>query len=206
MRFGSFILLILLTACATQPFSTEKKDVAPAPLLLMTEVNPNKWTALTQQNLNHLLQVYHLAPLIFTKEIRIESKVIPHSHPVLTLNTRHAEEPFKLLSVFLHEQFHWWTEQKSAEVEMAIKDLRLLFPELPKAGVAKDEHSTYLHLIICFLEYDSLIFYLKKKEANKILKDLTYKDKIYPWIYKQVYIKYNEIESIVLKSNLRPER
>lgn len=91
-------------------------------------------------------------------------------------------------------------------MEMAIKDMRLLFPELPQAGVAKDEHSTYLHLIICFLEYDSLIFYLKKKEANKILKDLTYQDKIYPWIYKQVYMKYNDIESIVLKYHLRPER
>ena len=97
-------------------------------------------------------------------------------------------------------------EKKSAEVELAIKDLRLLFPELPKAGVAKDEYSTYLHLIICFLEYDSLIFYLKKNEANKILKDLIYKDQIYPWIYKQVYTKQKEIESIVLKYTLRPER
>ena len=205
MRFLSFLILFLLTACATPLATNEKKDSGNEPLLYITEVNPSKWTALTRQNLNHLLQVYHLTPLLFTKKVRIESKVIPTSHPVLTLNTRHAEEPFQLLSVFLHEQFHWWMELKSPEVSLAMDDLKQLFPELPKEGVAKDRRSTYLHLIICFLEYDSLIFYLGEKEANKILKDLTYQDKIYPWIYQQVDLHFKEIESIILKHHLRPE-
>ena len=41
-----------------------------------------------KQQLARLLQSWPLDPWIFTHEVLIQSRVIPHSHPVLTLNTR----------------------------------------------------------------------------------------------------------------------
>lgn len=178
--------------------------MAAGPQIRITEIGPNKWTALTRQNIEHLIQVYHISPLFFTKEIHIQSRVIPHSHPVLTLNTRYAEQPKKLLSVLLHEQLHWWEERRKVDTNKAIVDLKKLFPVLPKEGLAKDTHSTYLHLIVCFLEFESLVYYLGKKEANEIIRELIHKDKIYPWIYTQVLNRYQDINKIVLKYNLKP--
>lgn len=46
---------------------------------------------------------------IFTTKVIIETKVIPHSHPVLTINTR-LTDPLSVLNVFVHEQFHWFAQ------------------------------------------------------------------------------------------------
>ena len=201
MKLWIFLYLILLSSCTTKPVAKE----LPVTAFTMSEINPNKWTALTRQNLEHLMQVYDLVPLLFTMEIHIESQVKSHSHPILTLNTRYAESPKKLLSVFVHEQLHWWAEKNQAEMNKAIEEIKVLFPTLPTTGIAKDTQSTYLHLIICFLEYEAMIHYLQKKDANKILKDFIQKDNIYPWINTQVYLKYKPIEAIVKKHKLSPK-
>lgn len=44
---------------------------------------------------------------IFTDKVLIEQKVVPHSHPILTLNTRNTD-PILVLDAFTHEQFHWF--------------------------------------------------------------------------------------------------
>jgi hypothetical protein len=193
-----FLFLLLLSSCTTKPVAPE----IPPTVFQMTEVNPNKWTALTRQNLDHLMQVYDLTPLLFTLKIQIESQVKSHSHPILTLNTRYAESPKKLFSVFVHEQLHWWIDQNKTKMDKAIEEIKALFPTLPATILAKDTYSTYQHLIICFLEYETMIHYLQKKEANKILKDFIQKDNIYPWVNTQVYLKYKPIESIVKKYKL----
>ena len=200
MMIRTFILLLVLCSCATKP----NDPIISGAVIRITEVGPNKWTAITRQNLEHLMQVYDLAPLLYTLDIQIQSQVVPHSHPILTLNTRYAEQPNKLLSVFVHEQLHWWGEKNKAEMNKAIEEIKILFPNLPKEGIAKDANSTYLHLVICFLEYKTMIHFLKKKEANKILKDFIQKDKIYPWINTQVYLKYKSIDAIIKKHKLSP--
>ncbi|MEO1653894.1 MAG: hypothetical protein AAFU64_10130, partial [Bacteroidota bacterium] len=43
---------------------------------------------------------------IFTYQVIIAERAIPHSHPVLTLNSRYLKDDLKQLSTFLHEQFH----------------------------------------------------------------------------------------------------
>lgn len=200
MKILTFLLLAILSGCATSP----QAPIIADDVMSITEVNPNKWTALTRQNLEHLVQIYDLRPILFTKKIFIESRVIPHSHPNLTLNTRYAEYPKKLLSVFVHEQLHWWAGLKKNDMDKAILEMKKVFPVLPKEGLAKDPESTYLHLVICFLEYKAMIHYLEKKEANKILKDFIQVDKIYPWIYTQVYLKYKTLDPIINKYNLSP--
>lgn len=54
-----------------------------------------------------LLRKYDLGKWLFTREIRIEEGATPHSHPVLTLNTRHLGDDSLLLASFIHEQLHW---------------------------------------------------------------------------------------------------
>jgi hypothetical protein len=201
MRILTILLLLCLSSCTTKP---PQAPVVAEDMMSITEVNPNKWTALTRQNLEHLVQIYHLKPIFFTNKIVIESKVTPHSYPVLTLNTRFAEQPNKLLSVFVHEQLHWWSNKKKVEMKKAIREMKKVFPVIPQEGIAKDGHSTYLHLIICFLEYQTMTHYLDKKEANRILKDFIQKDKIYPWINTQVYLKYKTLEAIIIKYKLSP--
>jgi hypothetical protein len=42
----------------------------------------------------------------FTKHLRVAPTELPHSHPVLTLNTQ-LFDPEEILCVYLHEQMHW---------------------------------------------------------------------------------------------------
>ena len=55
--------------------------------------------------LETLVEKYELP--VITQDIIIKEGVIPHSHPVLTLNTR-ADDPLLVLETFVHEQFHWF--------------------------------------------------------------------------------------------------
>ena len=55
-----------------------------------------------------LLDRYELHRWQFTSRVRIEQGAIPHSHPVLTLNTRYPDDDLLALSTYLHEQLHWF--------------------------------------------------------------------------------------------------
>ena len=181
------LFLALLSGCATR-----KKDEGHPSGLHIAEVKPNKWTAITKQNLLLLTQVYDLDSFLFTKKVKIESRVIPHSHPVLTLNTRNAENPNKLLSVFLHEQLHWWLNKNSSNTLLAIKELKKKFPKAPVTR-SLGADSTHLHLIVCYLELAALNHYLGKKDGRETVYDIMKRDKIYPWIYYQVLFRGKRI-------------
>jgi hypothetical protein len=197
MTILSLILSLVLFGCAST--STEETPLG----LKITEIQPNKWTALTKQNLFQLAQVYDLSPLLFTKEIHVQSKVIPKSHPILTLNTRNAEHPKRLLSTFLHEQLHWWAVANSTQMNQAVKELKKIYPNAPitKSGGA---NSTHTHLIVCYLEYRALAFYLGEKESREVITVIMKKDKIYPWIYYQVLNKGFVLKKMVKKYKLLP--
>ncbi len=192
------LFVLLMSGCTSQP----QAPLVTAPMLRMTEVGPNKWTALTRQNLEHLLQIYDLKPFLWTLDIQIQSHVTPHSHPVLTLSTRYAEQPNKLLAAFLHEQLHWWSIIKAKELQTATEEIKGILPALPKEELGSDVNSAYVETIICFLEYKTMIQLVNKKEANKVLKDFINTDKVYPWINTQVYLKFKAIEAILKKHKL----
>lgn len=196
LGFLSFTLLFIFSCSTKQP-------VAHPSGLDVIEINPNKFTALTKQNLLQLTQVYDLTPFLYTKKVHIQSKVIPHSHPVLTLNTRYAEYPNRILSTFLHEELHWFMNAREKALKLAIKDLKKAYP---KAPITKSlgAHSTYLHLIVCELELRALSKYIGKKEARGIIEHIMNKDKIYPWIYRQVLYRNAPIKKIIKKYKLAP--
>ena len=136
------------------------------------------------RQLQRLLDEYDLARWIFTRKIVLKKWEIPHSHPVLTLNSAHLDDDHAQLAAFLHEQFHWYLEDRPAQVEQAIADFERVFPEAPvgNGAGARDRHSTYLHLVVCDLELQAMIGLVGEAEARRVLGD----NRHYTWIYRQV--------------------
>ncbi len=199
MKHFLLILFILnLSGCTSGP---EEKRVYED-VIEITEINPNRLTALTKQNLFHLAKVYELKPFLYTKQIHVQSYVVPHSHPILTINTRHAERPHHLLATWLHEEFHWWVGQNPAHNDRAIAQLKKIFPDIPGGNVSP--RSTYLHLIICYLEYRALVHFLGEKESRSIVRELIEKDKLYPWVYTQILEKSAVIGKVIVANKLLP--
>jgi hypothetical protein len=57
-----------------------------------------------------------LRPFEYTNHLRVAPTEIPHSHPILTLNTA-LFDPNAILCEYLHEQMHWYlTKFKRADV------------------------------------------------------------------------------------------
>ena len=153
-----------------------------------------------ETQLTRLLETYDLDALIFTTSVRIESRVIPHSHPVLTLNTRHLDDDERQLAVFIHEQMHWYSLQVGDGFGAALAELQMLYPSVPvgRDQGGRDEHSTYLHLIICMLEYDGLTRFLGKERARAVIE----RADVYRWIYDKVLNDESAIRSIMTSHGL----
>lgn len=136
--------------------------------------------------LRRLLDAYDVARWTWTERVRIDETAIPHSHPVLTLHTRSVGAGLDQLATYLHEQFHWWVDERSDAEGAAIAEFRELFPEVPVAanggGGARDEYSTYLHLIVCDLEFQAMAALVGDARAREILASYRH----YRWIYDQV--------------------
>src|SRR5262249_41578681 len=108
----------------------------------------------TKAQLERLIAAHDLRQWTFTREVIIDEKSIPHSHPVLTLHTRHLKQDDELLSTYLHEQLHWFFTRHPEQTKAAEKELMEMYPKVP-AGYpegANDTESTYLHLLVCRLE------------------------------------------------------
>jgi hypothetical protein len=196
MRWSApFLGLLVIGLLAGDP------SRAAAPLDI-EEVNPSPLTARTRSALLDLVQRYDLSALLFTDRVRIESRVVPHSHPVLTLNTFYGDKPDELLGVFLHEQFHWFASSRYPAVKAAMTELRQKYPELPASERAtpQSEESAYLHLIVCWFELRSMAYYLGEARAQEIIAAKPY----YQWIYQTVLRDDQAIGSIVRRHKLAP--
>jgi hypothetical protein len=140
---------------------------------------------------------------LFTREILIDDSTIPRSHPVLALGTKSVgvRTSLGLLSLFLHEQMHWHLSQHPAELALAMRDLRNTYPEVKvgrEEGGARNEESTYLHLLVCHLEAEALSNLIGRKRAF----DLILKKPYYHWIYRIVVSDYQRIASVIARHRL----
>jgi len=123
---------------------------------------------------------------------------------VLTPHTRHLKDDELFVSTFVHEEFHWFLADKVDATNLAIADLRKLFPSVPSGGTAgaRDEYSTYLHLLVCYLEQqaDQRIFgELKTKQ----IMDFWAGDH-YTWVYRTVIDRSADIGRIMRDRKLVP--
>ena len=158
--------------------------------------------AQTREQLQRLLKTYDLSRWIFTRSIVVDEQAIPHSHPVLTLHARHLQDDELLLSTFVHEQLHWWLVSQGKATDEGIADLQALFPTVPGTPPegAQDEHSTYLHLLDCYLEYRAVQQLLGELKARQVME--FWATDHYTWIYRTVLERSREIGAIVAKRKL----
>lgn len=153
------------------------------------EIVLDEGTALEQRGREQLLRLladYDLEPWLFTRKVKIDSYVIPHSHPVLTLNTQYVDDDQFQLASFLHEQAHRFeaSEERTEASDAALEVLRGMYPEVPsheEVGTRSDR-STYIHLIINWLELDALRQLLGEERARQILAAHDH----YEWVYQRV--------------------
>ena len=159
----------------------------------------------TIQRLNKLCDRYDLAPFEYTNQVRIAPNSLPHSHPILTLNTRPDSEE-ELLGIYLHEQMHWyvtWFSRKAPQDWNALlRELNQLYPEVPIGGSdgARDEHSTYLHLIVNHLEVEATCRLLPRDQVEQRVRQLHF----YRWIYGTVLKDFDQLAGLFSRYGLVP--
>jgi hypothetical protein len=147
--------------------------------------NGSEAETIMAKELRDLIRTHDIEPWVLTNKIFIDERQIPHSHPVLTIHTRHIGAEQELLSAFMHEQLHWLEEEPwLGNFRAAMRDFENLFPEVPSSadGGARDKHSTYRHLLVCDMELQVMTALIGQTPAREILAKMTH----YEWIYEQV--------------------
>jgi hypothetical protein len=161
-----------------------REDAHPR-VLWIGLANETEREAAMASELRALTRKYDLEPWMMTRTVLIDEKQIPHSHPILTIHTRHLGQEYELLATFIHEQLHWLeAEPGLAEFRAAMKDFRALFPDVPSQskGGARDEESTYRHLLVCDMEFQAMSALVDAATARKTLAAASH----YRWVYDKV--------------------
>ncbi|WP_376695515.1 hypothetical protein [Wenzhouxiangella sp. EGI_FJ10305] len=162
--------------------------------------------AQAKKQIRRLLTKYGLDDWIFTREILIDATELPHSHPVLTLNTSDLNRDDWQLSDFLHEQAHWFIVTRDSAEEAAIEELRRMYPNPPphREIGTRSEESTYLHLIVNWQELDGLAEFLGEERGRELLA----KKDHYEWVYERILQETDRIGAVLARHGLvlTPER
>ena len=170
-----------------------------------TTENSEKTELATVDLLQALRKSHDTTKWEFTNKVHIKRKTIPHSHPILTLHTRHTSKTQKdlLLSTYLHEQIHWHLDNNPKKTNAAIAELKTVFKNVPVGFPkgARDEYSTYAHLLVCYLEIEAISELLSNKRVQSVIN--FWQSDHYTWIYTQVEVKKSIISRVVEKHGLK---
>ncbi|HVT77781.1 MAG TPA: hypothetical protein VHD87_12180 [Acidimicrobiales bacterium] len=182
------------------PHKGARKDDTGAVGIEITTAHDSADEIRTADSLRQLLDRFDASRWGITHRVVIDENAIPHSHPVLTLSTRvRGRSLTGLLATYLHEQLHWYFDEDTDENAVAAIDAcRRLYPSVPDeaGGGARDEWSTYLHLIVCWLEIASLRLVAPGPDTEALVA-ASPDWPVYPWIYRQCIERYDEIGAIV---------
>lgn len=170
------ITLVSVLSLSTAPLTGDT--------LTITLAHDSERERATARQVRELYERHDLRDWVVTDQILIDEDQTPHSHPVLTLHARHLRHPDNLLSTFLHEEFHWWVDGRREALDSSIAEFREIWPEVPTAqdGGARDEYSTYLHLVVCDLELQATSLLVGEPAAREALERYDH----YGWIYERV--------------------
>ena len=187
-----FVALTLSLGTVPPPWTDQKQGRETV------EIRLASGTALEQrgrEQLERILSKWDLSRWLFTRTVQIQSRVIPHSHPVLTLNTQYVDDPTdaRQLSTFVHEQLHWFLADDRPNA--AITELEQVYPNVPESlpEGANGRRSTYLHLLVCLLEFDAVRELLGEETARKLLGGFTH----YTWVYREVLERPERIRKVL---------
>ena len=199
MRSSELLAALFLGVALLACTSTTEGSPTQEKLLITTKSG----TALEERGREQLLRLvedHDVDRWIFTHEVVIESGVIPHSHPVLTLNTRFVDDDRKQLAMFLHEQFHWYTFERGDQMGAAMAEVRERFPTVPvgKPEGAHSEFSTYIHLVVCYLELQAVT----ELQGESFARASLAANENYTWIYEQVLSDDGFIKGVLQRHGL----
>ncbi len=139
----------------------------------------------------------------YTDHLRVAPTEIPHSHPVLTLNTQ-LYDPDEILCEYLHEQMHWYEDILGCAGAGAplITELKQRYPHAPTEFPegANDEYSTYLHLLVNWLEIEAASHFIARERAEEIARTKHY----YRWMYRTVLSDWHSLEELFRAYNIVP--
>lgn len=150
---------------------------------------------------------YDLSGWEYTRSVRIAPLERSHSHPVLTLNTRHlaadpgSEDAF--LSVYLHEQIHWaLSVHRKDEMARAISSFKAAYPGFHCGApeTADNEQSTYRHLAVNWLEIVATSEFVGRQRAEAAAR----RSPAYSRIYQTVIDDRDRIEMILTAAGVFP--
>ena len=150
-----------------------------------------------------LRELHDLRRFEYTNHLRVAPTEIPHSHPILTLSTE-LYNPEEILCEYLHEQMHWYEDRLgcAGEGSPLIAELKRFYPQAPVGFPegANDEYSTYLHLLVNWLEIEAASQFIARARAQEIARNKRY----YRWIYRTVLSDWRSLEEIFRTHDIVP--
>jgi hypothetical protein len=158
--------------------------------------------------LRALRRRHDLSRFEYTHIVRIVPAGDTFSHPILTLGNRFAENEDTLLSTYLHEQMHWYlwhleTPDKDP-VAPFFDELVRRYPEAPTElpDGARNYESTYLHLVINWLEIAATSEFIGRARACAVAGA----QRTYRWIYRTVLRDWDLLQDLYERNGLVPIR
>ena len=131
---------------------------------------------------------------LFTPDVVVEKGAIPHSHPILTLNTR-VRDSRLLLDTLIHEQFHWYAQehQQYKDCIEYLKEKYVDDGEHNKSGTYPNSY--WEHIIVCFNTRNYLQSILPKDDIDWIYEQW----QAYPTLERLIEEKGEEVRSDLSK-------
>lgn len=157
--------------------------------------------AAVAEKVRRLIDEHDLGAWMFTDRILIDRETrIPHSHPVLTLNTRYIDDELEILTNIIHENLHWFALEDQEALGAALAEMRGRYPDAPDGPPegARDLRSTYLHLVVCSLEYAGLERKIGREAAAERLLSKPY----YTWVFRTVVEEAATLREILERHGL----
>lgn len=144
----------------------------------------------------------------YTRVVRIIPASETYSHPILTLGNRFAHSEDLLLSTYLHEQMHWYLwylhTPEQDPVAPFFDELVKRYPDAPieLPDGARNYESTYLHLVINWLEVAVTSEYIGRRRAAATVEGQS----TYRWIYRTVMRDWDALAELYERHGLVPIR
>lgn len=136
------------------------------------------------------------------RRVKIDSSSVGESGPdFITLSTDHLGDDLGLLSEYIHEQIHRITfEKRLTRRNAAIREFQSLHPDAPseRPEGGPNEFATYMHLVINWLELDTMTELVGKETARR----LTAKEGHYTWINERILEDTDEIGTVLAEHDL----
>jgi hypothetical protein len=148
-----------------------------------------------------------LSPFEYSKQVRIAPNEYPFSHPRITLNTL-IRDDLSLLAMYLHEQMHWYvtwySHAHAPQWRQLFSQLRQRYPAVPVGGSdgANDEFSTYLHLLVNWLEVEAVSQFIDRDRVVEYVRSMPF----YRWIFQTVIDDWQSLGALYLEQGLMPFR